>query len=163
MLITILLLSIIGFTIGCTISRYLNSQVHQSDDWINYGVVVSIISVVTFIFTLFFTITCICEVIDARYLDESIAMYEEENQKIEQSIALTVENYQKYETDIFKDVSNSHSESPMILLTLYPELKSDALVQKQIEVYVSNNEKIIELKAQKIRAKSSKWWLYFGS
>ena len=92
-------------------------------------------------------------------IDDKIAMYEEENARIESQIATVVEQYQKYETDIFTDVK---PESAMTLVSLYPELKSDTLVTKQIEVYVENNAKIKELKENSITGKYTKWWLYFG-
>ena len=50
----------------------------------------------------------------------------------------------------------------MFLVTLYPELKADTLVAKQIEIYTNNNQKIKELKEQKLYGKVYKWWLYFG-
>lgn len=92
-------------------------------------------------------------------IDDKIAMYEEENNKIETQIAETVKQYQEYEHDIFVEVA---PESAVTLVSLYPELKADTLVQKQIEVYVANNEVIKELKASKINGSVLKWWLYFG-
>lgn len=50
----------------------------------------------------------------------------------------------------------------MTNLALYPELKSDTLVQSQIEVYVENNKAIKELKSSAINASVYRWWLYFG-
>lgn len=96
---------------------------------------------------------------DAQTVDEKIAMYTEENEKIELQIAEAVEGYQKYESGVFEKVS---PESAITLVTVYPELKADTLVQKQIEVYMSNNEKIKELKTTKIEEKIYRWWLYFG-
>ena len=92
-------------------------------------------------------------------IDEKIAMYAEENAKIEQQMADTISAYQKYETDIFTNVK---SESAVTLVSMYPELKSDTLVQAQLEVYVANNTKIKELKVDKISASIYRWWLYFG-
>ena len=91
--------------------------------------------------------------------NEKVAMYEEENAAIEEQIATIVEQYQKYETDIFE---NAKVESPITYVSLYPELKSDSLVQKQIEIYVSNNNKIKDLKKESINASIYRWWLYFG-
>lgn len=99
------------------------------------------------------------DVVSLRIADEKIAMYQEENQVIETQIADVVEQYQKYEQDIFTEVS---PESSMVLIATYPELKSDALVQQQIEIYTNNNQKIKELKEQKLNVEMSKWWLYFG-
>ena len=109
-----------------------------------------------------FFITCClcCEVSSLAVIDEKIAMYQEENTKIEEQIADVVESYQQYETEIFTEVA---PDSSIALVALYPELKSDTLVQSQIDVYIKNNEKIKSLKESKIGGSVSKWWLYFGS
>ena len=86
-------------------------------------------------------------------------MYEEENTKIEQQIADVVTQYQEYEAGIFTEVA---PESAMTLVALYPELKSDTLVQSQIEVYADNNKQIKELKCKAINTSIIRWWLYFG-
>ena len=91
--------------------------------------------------------------------DEKIEMYQEENTKIEQQIAEVVKNYQEYETDIFTELS---PESAMSMISLYPELKSDKLVESQIEVYVENNKQIKYFKEQFINRCVVNWWLYFG-
>lgn len=98
-------------------------------------------------------------VIDDSRIDEKIAMYTEENTRIEQQIADCVERYQEYEQGVFEKVSPSDAVS---VVTFYPELKSDTLVKTQIETYTSNNKKIKELKEQQIDASVRKWWLYFG-
>ena len=103
-------------------------------------------------------ILCIC-VSNLTVIDQKIEMYEEENAKIESQLAETVAQYQQYEKDIFTEVS---PDSSVTLVSLYPDLKSDTLVQKQIETYVSNNDTIKELKSEKISGKVSRWWLYFG-
>lgn len=92
-------------------------------------------------------------------IDDRIEMYQEENARIEQQIADVVEQYQKYETDIFMEVA---PESAVSMVALYPELKSDSLVQAQIEVYVANNNMIKDLKDQQIKGDVYRWWLYFG-
>lgn len=99
------------------------------------------------------------DVVDSRYIDEKIAMYTAENEEIESDIQGVVEAYKDYEGKTFADIAN---KSPISLVTLFPELKSDTLVAKQIDVYVSNNDNIKKLKIKAINYKSSKWWLYFG-
>jgi hypothetical protein len=93
-------------------------------------------------------------------IDEKIAMYQEENTKIEEQIAETVKQYQQYETDIFTEVA---SDSAITLVALYPELKADTLVRAQVDIYIKNNQKIKSLKEDKINGTINKWWLYFGS
>ena len=92
-------------------------------------------------------------------IDDRITMYEEENARIEQQIADVVEQYQKYETDIFREVA---PESAVTMVSLYPELKSDSLVQAQIEVYAENNKTIRDLSDKQIEGNVYRWWLYFG-
>ena len=53
-------------------------------------------------------------------------------------------------------------ESAVTMVSLYPELKSDSLVQAQIEVYAENNKIIKDLRDQQIKGNVYRWWLYFG-
>lgn len=92
-------------------------------------------------------------------IDDKIAMYEEQNTKIEEQIAEVVQQYMEYESGVFTEVA---SDSAITLVSLYPELKSDALVASQIELYAENNRKITELKEEKINGSVTRWWLYFG-
>lgn len=94
-----------------------------------------------------------------KVIDTKIEMYQTENTNIESQISDCVKQYQKYETEIFTDVA---PDSAITLVSLYPELKSDKLVVKQIEIYIANNEKIKELKEKKIVGDITRWWLYFG-
>lgn len=98
-------------------------------------------------------------IIQLRVVDNQIAMYQEENENIETQIGDMVKQYQEYETEIFTDVK---PESSITLVSLYPELKSDALVQEQIKIHTANNQKIKELKEKKINGSVYRWWLYFG-
>ena len=88
-----------------------------------------------------------------------IKMYQEENQKIEEQVDVLVKQYMEYEG---KTLTEFKSESSITLVSLYPELKSDTLISKQIEVYIANNNKIKELKEYEIEMKIGKWLLYFG-
>ena len=116
------------------------------------GAIIIIISTIA-------SIILFISVIDRVGIDKKIAMYEEENTKIEQQIADVVTQYQEYEAGIFTEVA---PESAMTLVALYPELKSDTLVQSQIEVYADNNKQIKELKCKAINTSILRWWLYFG-
>lgn len=98
-------------------------------------------------------------VTNGRTLDNKIAMYTEENENIEADMNALVEQYMNYESGTYGELKG---ESSITLVSLYPELKADALVTKQIEVYIANNEKIKELKEKKIDLSVKKWWLYFG-
>ena len=107
-------------------------------------------------------IAMIVLLIDASYLsviDDQIEMYQAENNKIESQIAECVKQYQQYESGIFTETT---TESVITLVSLYPELKADTLVAKQIEVYLDNNKKIKELKERSINGDVTRWWAYFG-
>lgn len=96
---------------------------------------------------------------NGRTIDEKITMYQEENNKIEKQLDTLVSNYMNYESNTYEKFK---SESSVTLVSMYPELKSDKLVEEQISVYEENNKKIRELKEDKINLKVKKWWLYFG-
>ena len=95
-----------------------------------------------------------------KVIDERIEMYQIENANIQTQIAECVEKYQEYETQIFAEVA---PESAITLVSIYPELKADTLVSKQIEIYLANNREIKELKELKISEDVYRWWLYFGA
>lgn len=120
---------------------------------------ISVIGAIVGFFALVGLIVVSIHVKSLSVIDSRIEMYEEENARIEQQIADVVEQYQKYETDIFMEVA---PESAVTMVSLYPELKSDSLVQAQIEVYVENNKTIKNLRDQQIKGDVYRWWLYFG-
>ena len=153
MILTILVISIVLAVAGFI----LYDKLSYDDDWI--GTSLASIGTIIAIITLIIAIVLGCCVINVAKVDEKIAMYQEENAKIEVQIAATVENYQQYETNIFTEVT---PDSSITLVALYPELKSDKLVQSQIDVYIANNEKIKGLKEAAINGSVYRWWLYFG-
>jgi hypothetical protein len=92
-------------------------------------------------------------------IDEKIALYEEENIKIENQIAAVVSDYQEYELGIIKECA---PDKAVTMISLYPELKSDILVSKQIETYINNNNAIKALKEEQINQKVVGWWFNFN-
>lgn len=106
---------------------------------------------------------CICGVnlfSKAYTIPKKIAMYEEENQKIESKISTTVEKYMQYEKDVMYEVSPE--DDSMVLVSLYPDLKSDQLIQSEIDTYIQNNNTIKELKSGMINVSLYKFLVYFG-
>ena len=132
---------------------------NSSSDYDECGPGISIIGIIVTIIAFIATVIIGVGVSELVVIDDKIAMYEEENTAIEEQIDIVVKQYQEYETEIF---ANSTPESAITLVSLYPELKSDTLVASQIEVYVSNNQKIKELKETRINGDVYRWWLYFG-
>lgn len=114
-----------------------------------------IIAVITFIATLVVGV----DVSNLSVIDEKIEMYQEENKNIEEQMDILVKQYMDYESDT---LSEFKSESSVTLVSMYPELKSDTLVEQQLTTYIENNNNIKNLKAKKIDGSVLRWWLYFG-
>ena len=119
------------------------------------GVIAVIVSIVFFIWEF----RLIYEIGTGHTIDNKIAMYEKENASIEERINVTVRSYMDFEASTYGELKDKDAIN---LVSLFPELKSDILVEKQIRVYIANNDKIKELKEEKIDLSKSKWSLYFG-
>lgn len=132
---------------------------------INYDEKVSgytILAMFTGVISIVFLIWCIILIFivgTEQTINAKISMYEEENTAIEESINDTVKNYMEFESKTYSDLK---TEDAINLVSLFPELKADTLVQKQIELYISNNNSIKQLKEEKIDLSRAKWRLYFG-
>lgn len=154
----VLLITLIGIIIGAVgYVMYQTGKYNSTKEKV--GEVVQIIGWTIAVIAAFAAVVLLVFSITMSTADEKIEMYQEENAKIEQQIAEVVKNYQEYETDIFTELS---PESAMTMISLYPELKSDKLVESQIEVYVENNKQIKYFKEQFINRCVVNWWLYFG-
>lgn len=134
---------------------YYKVNYKYEDTFIGFAVIGYAVAILSFIIIIFM----VPEVATAGKIDEKIVMYEEENAKIEAQMDVLVEKYMKYEQETFADLKTE--ESAITLVTLFPELKSDELVQQQVNVYVSNNQKIKELKEDKIDMQTKRWVLFF--
>ena len=130
----------------------------DSDLCADYFIVACIFGILAIIF-LIWVFILIKAVATVHIIDEKIEMYQEENASIEESIDVAVKSYMDYEASTYGELKDKDA---MNLVSHIPELKSDTLVQQQIEVYVENNKKIKELKEEKIDLSKSKWKLYFG-
>lgn len=119
------------------------------------GIPLVILPIVCIIFLLY----DIGMLVNSRVIDEQIALYTEENAKIETAIDELVTEYMEFECNTFVELKN---DSSITLVSLYPELKSDKLVKVQIETYQENNAKIKRLKEEKLKITTYKWWVYFG-
>lgn len=150
---------LLGICIAMFIGGLIMFERTRSD--VGEGVSICMIAVgaVSTFICLIATVCLGVNVSNLKVIDDKIAMYEEENTQIEEQVAAVVTQYQEYETDIFTELD---SDSAITLVSLYPELKSDTLVQSQIDIYVQNNEKIKSLREQAINGTVVRWWLYFG-
>lgn len=122
-------------------------------EWVNAFTIIFIALAVLFCFL------GIPGTIDSRYTDQKIQMYQEENEKIEEDVNVIITQYMEHENETF---DMSKIESSTVLIQMYPELKSNELVSKQIDIYNENNKKIKKLKLEKIKNQKAKFYLYFG-
>jgi len=104
-------------------------------------------------------ISGIIEISVGYYANKTISIYQEENEKIEKQVNEFVKIYIDYEKETLKDFK---PETIEIMIMTYPQLKTNELMLKQIDVYVENNNKIKELKETQIHYNIGKWLLYFG-
>lgn len=147
----------IGFAIVCCIDEFDHPGINF------FGAMGIMIGYAAELFVVIAIIAQFWGISQLKIADTKIAMYEEENTKIEQDIATIVKDYMNYEQDTYKVASEQIDSSSLLVLTeLYPDLRSNELVKKQIDIYTKNNDKIKELKEEKINNQICKWWLYFG-
>lgn len=152
MIILLLVISILLCAIG-------GKMIDKDNNGGGFGSFFFIIGGVGFVLSII-SLACLIETVaSSSVIDDKIAMYQEENTTIESQIDELVKNYMSYESGT---LSEFKSESSITLVSLYPELKSDTLVQTQITTYTENNNKIKELKEELIMRSVYRWWLYFG-
>lgn len=108
---------------------------------------------------LFIQVLLIASLISGLNLDSRIGLHQLQNAEIESKVQVTVASYLAHEKQTYKDLK---SDNAIAVVSAYPELHSNELVKKQIEVYEDNNKKILGLKEEKLNQSVYKWWLFFG-
>lgn len=98
-------------------------------------------------------------IVNGRVIDSKIKLIEKQNKDIEEKVEVTVKTYMNFEKDTLTEFK---TDSYIQLVNLYPDLKSNELIQNQINLYEKNNKKITELKTDKLNISNYKWWVYFG-
>ena len=143
-----ILLLIIGIELTCRI--FMDNDTEEV--FSGFGSLISVVALIGIIIN-------IGILINGRTFDDKIAMYEQENAAIEQSVDVLVKDYYKHESDTY---SSLKPENAVLFASAYPELQSNELATKQLEIYVDNNNKIKELKEDQINLSRNRFWLYFG-
>ena len=118
-----------------------------------------LVAVPILVIPLFIQILLIASLISGLNLDFRIELYQSQNAEIESKIQATVASYLAHEKQVYRDLK---PDNAIAVVSAYPELHSNELVKKQIEVYEDNNKKILGLKEEKLNQSVYKWWLYFG-
>lgn len=161
MLIVLFIIFLLMIGIGILLVLLVDEYNHPGVNIIGAGGIIT--GCVAEVIVIIAVIVQVCGISQLKVADQKISMYEEENAKIEQDITTIVKDYMNYEKDTYKIASEQIDGSSLLVLTeLYPDLKSNELIKKQIEIYTENNNKIKQLKEEKINNQTCKWWLYFG-
>lgn len=158
MLLVILGIGLVILT--CGIIVYIKDE-HTYENESVYLTLNIIGGIVVFV-SLIATIVVGAKVSKSMVIEDTIQLYQSENQEIENQIKILADDYMKYESETFEKYKIEDSDA-ITIVSLFPELKTNMIIGKQIEVYVSNKEQIKELKAEKLSYKVYKWWLYFGN
>ena len=143
-----ILLLLIGIGLICCI--FIDNDIGEV--FSGFGLFISVVALIGIIIN-------IGILINGRTLDDKIAMYEQENAAIEQSVDVLVKDYYRHESDTYSSLT---PENAVLFASAYPELQSNELATKQLEIYVENNNKIKELKEDQINLSRNRFWLYFG-
>ena len=143
-----ILLLLIGIGLTCRI--FMDND--TGEVFSGFGSLISVVALIGIIIN-------IGILINGRTFDDKIAMYEQENAAIEQSVDVLVKDYYRHESDTYSSLT---PENAVLFASAYPELQSNELATKQLEIYVENNNKIKELKEDQINLSRNRFWLYFG-
>ena len=152
-MITLILILILSIAI---ISVVVDNKSRYGNDKAELVFMASVFYLIIFLIPL---IALLMSVSNGSTIDSKIELYQSQNTEIESKVQATVASYLAHEKQTYKDLK---PDNAIAVVSAYPELHSNELVKKQIEVYEDNNKKILGLKEEKLNQSVYKWWLYFG-
>lgn len=152
-MITLILILILAIAI---ISVVVDNKSRYGNDRAGFIFEVSVFCLVIFLIPF---IALLMSVSNGSTIDSRIELYQSQNTEIESKVQATVASYLAHEKQTYKDLK---PDNAIAVVSAYPELHSNELVKKQIEVYEDNNKKILGLKEEKLNQSVYRWWLYFG-
>ncbi len=152
-MITFILILILAIAI---ISVVVDNKSRYGNDTAKFIFEISVFCLVIFLIPF---MALLMSISNGSTIDSRIELYQSQNAEIESKIQATVANYLAHEKQTYKDLK---PDNAITVALAYPELHSNELIKKQIEVYEDNNKKILGLKEEKLAQSVYKWWLYFG-
>lgn len=152
-MITLILILILAIAI---ISVVVDNKSRYGNDTAELVFMASVFCLIIFLIPL---IALLMSVSNGSTIDSKIELYQSQNTEIESKVQATVASYLAHEKQAYKDLK---PDNAIAVVSAYPELHSNELVKKQIEVYEDNNKKILGLKEEKLNQSVYKWWLFFG-
>lgn len=158
----LILMSIVGFVFlaaGIFVCVKWGEKLYNRDlEWVYYTL--NAIGAFVFSISLMVTLYVGVEYSGRKTIDDRIELYKQENANIESQVSTIVSEYMDFETETYGQLKN---ESLVVLVNLYPELKSDTLVKEQLALYMENNRTIKSLECERLKYRIYAWWLFFGS
>lgn len=147
-----LVIGIILIIVGVMLNLRYGSYEEKGFGWLLIGGILAFFAAVGII---------ICAVSISRVpeYNKKIEVYETEMQTIQMTINDVVANYLDHEKETYAALT---PENAVIFASIYPELSSSTLVQRQLEIY---NQYLVSIKNCKLalaEVSTAKWWLYFG-
>jgi hypothetical protein len=92
-------------------------------------------------------------------IDNRLNVVEEQNQIVLSQIEPLVQHALEYESDTYKEFKLDAAK--VIAFTqLYPDLKANSFLNKQIDIIVANQEEIKQLKLSKASLNAYHFWLW---
>ena len=146
--------------IGISILIFGISTFKSINDWDESWEAFQFIGVAAIILNLLVICILVGILVNGRTLDSKLEMYSEENIKIETKVKETIRAYMNYEGETYNNLVKEADLETLIIK--YPELSSNELIKKEIEIYTENNSNIRSIKEKKINLSNIKFWLYFG-
>lgn len=150
---------LIVFFVICLVCISLGVILWFKKSYSDAGPTVFAISLIMLVVVIICCLFNINKIVKANTLEQKITVYQEEMTNIENSINPVVQNYLDHEKETYTTLT---PDNAVIFASIYPELSSNEIVQKQLNIY---NEYLISIKNLKLEIaeiSTAKWWLYFG-
>ena len=150
---------LVVFFVICLVCVSLGIIIWIKKPYSDAGSTVFAISLVVLVVVIICCLFNVNKIVKANTLEQKIAVYQEEMTNIENSINPVVQNYLDHEKETYTALT---PDNAVIFASIYPELFSNEIVQKQLNIY---NEYLISIKNLKLEIaeiSTAKWWLYFG-
>lgn len=158
MLLWMLIIGLIVYVITCKIYKKQNKHFNDENRHVEALDIISFIGVLSAVIGGIFTFFLCLQIINMNKDLATLHTYKEQNSEIEETIKETVEHYMNYEQQTFMTLKPKEA---IQYVSLYPELKSNTLVEKQIELYIKNNELIKSLEIKKDKVKYYKKLIFY--
>lgn len=150
---------LVVFFVICLVCISLGIIIWIKKPYSDVGSTVFAISLVVLVVVIICCLFNVNKIVKANTLEQKITVYQEEMTNIENSINPVVQNYLDHEKETYTALT---PDNAVIFASIYPELSSNEIVQKQLNIY---NEYLISIKNLKLEIaeiSTAKWWLYFG-